>query len=134
MPWDEAATPILMSNAGGTPLPRQSTGHASRGADVSQYEHNGAWVITPRGDYDLHSIGPLSEALQAAVREHPKVVLDASGVTFADSTFLNLLILAHSAGTLRLAAPSPQVRRLCEITGVDGCLEIRASVYEAAVS
>ncbi|MER5296373.1 STAS domain-containing protein, partial [Streptomyces pharetrae] len=69
-----------------------------------------------------------------AVEAHPKVVLDASGITFADSTLLNLLILTHQAGTLRVAAPSQQLQRLCEITAVDTVLEIRQTVDDAATS
>lgn len=134
MPWDEAVTPALTSDTGGKSLPEHGTEHAPAGPSVLQYERCGAWVVAARGSYDMHSITPLAQALGAAVRERPKVVLDASGVTFADSSFLNLLILAHRVGTLRVVAPSRQVRLLCAITGVDTVLEIRETVDEAAVS
>ncbi|MFH9887460.1 STAS domain-containing protein [Streptomyces luteogriseus] len=134
MPWDEAGAPALTRDTGVELLPEQATEHAPQGAAVLQYTWLGAWVVVARGAYDMDSIPPLSDALRAAVREHPKVVLDASGITFADSTLLNLLILTHQTGTLRVVAPSPQLRRLCEITGVDGILEMRASLDEAAVS
>ncbi|MFF9815114.1 STAS domain-containing protein [Streptomyces sp. NPDC014006] len=123
-----------MSNTGGTPLPEQISGRASQEAGVLQYEWRGAWVIGARGAYDMESITPLADALKSAAAEHPKVILEASGVTFADSTFLNLLILIHRAGTLRLVAPSAPVRRVCEITGVDNLLEIRDTLDDAAVS
>ncbi|MEV0977766.1 STAS domain-containing protein [Streptomyces sp. NPDC049915] len=131
---DEAVGPTLMSDSGGTPLPEQATGRASQEAGVLQYEWRGAWVIAARGAYDMESITPLAEALEAAAKEHSRVVLEASGVTFADSTFLNLLILAHRTGTLRLVAPSAPVRRVCEITGVDNLLEIRDTLDDAVVS
>ncbi|MDT0386347.1 STAS domain-containing protein [Streptomyces dubilierae] len=134
MPWDEAAAPALMSGSSGVSLPRQSAGPASRGAEVAQYGWRGAWVVVARGAYDMDSVTPLADALETAARTHPKVILDASGVTFADSTFLNLLILTHRTVTLRVVDPSPQVRRLCEITGVDGLLELRATVDDAAAS
>ncbi|MFG3275769.1 STAS domain-containing protein [Streptomyces luteogriseus] len=135
MPWDEAGAPALTRDSGVELLPEQATAHAPEGAAaVLQYEWLGAWVVVARGAYDMDSIPPLSDALRAAVREHPKVVLDASGITFADSTLLNLLILTHQTGTLRVVAPSPQLQRLCEITGVDGILEMRASLDDAAVS
>lgn len=134
MPWDEAVTPALMSDAGGTAMPERAAEPAPQGTSVSQYEWRGAWVIAAHGSYDMDSTTPLADALEAAVGKHPKVVLDASGVTFADSTFLNLLILTHQTGTLRVVAPSPQVRRLCEITGVDGLLEMRATIDDAALS
>ncbi|MFJ8050369.1 STAS domain-containing protein [Streptomyces luteogriseus] len=134
MTWDEAGAPALTRDIRAELLPEQVTTHAPEGAAVLQYEWLGAWVVVARGTYDMDSITPLSDALGVAVREYPKVILDASGITFADSTLLNLLILTHKAGTLRVVAPSPQLRRLCEITGVDGILEMRTSVDDAAVS
>ncbi|MGA5363522.1 STAS domain-containing protein [Streptomyces purpurascens] len=134
MPSDEAVMPTPMNNAGGKPLPEQAAEQASQEPAVRQYEWHGAWVVAARGAYDMHSIKPLADALVTAARKLPKVVLDASGVTFADSTFLNLLILTHQAGTLRVVAPSPQLQRLCEITGVDSILEIRDTVDDAAAS
>ncbi|MGW5136925.1 STAS domain-containing protein [Streptomyces sp. NPDC004135] len=134
MPWDEAAAPALMSGGSGVSLPQPIARPASPAAAVSQYEWRGAAVVVARGAYDMDSVEPLADALETAARTHPKVVLDASGVTFADSTFLNLLILTHQAATLRVVDPSPQVRRLCEITGVDGLLELRATVDAAAAS
>ncbi|MER7625358.1 STAS domain-containing protein [Streptomyces sp. NPDC126503] len=97
-------------------------------------EWGGACVITARGDYDTDSITPLATALRNAITTYPKVVLDASGVTFADSAFLNLLVLTHRAGAFRLVSPSPQVRRICEITGLDTLLEIHPTVEDAALS
>ncbi|MFF7376799.1 STAS domain-containing protein [Streptomyces massasporeus] len=134
MPWDDAGVPALTRDTGTQLLPEQATTQTPEGAAVLQYEWLGAWVVVAHGSYDMDSITPLSDALGAAVGKHPKVILDASGITFADSTLLNLLILTHQAGTLRVVAPSLQLQRLCEITGVDGILETRASVDDAAVS
>ncbi|MEV7079614.1 STAS domain-containing protein [Streptomyces sp. NPDC093516] len=131
VPWDEAASPALMSDSGGASLPGQRTGPAAPGTAVERYARRDACVVVARGAWDMDSITPLADALRSAAREHPKVILDASGVTFADSTFLNLLILTHQAVTLRVVAPSPQVRRLCRITGVDGLLHLRATVEDA---
>jgi anti-anti-sigma factor len=134
MPWSEAVMPRLTSNADQTPLPRQAGDPAAEGASVTQYAWRGAWVVAAHGTYDLDSITPLETALRTAVEQHSKVVLDASGITFADSTLLNLLILTHQAGTLRLAAPSQPLQRICKITGVDNLLEIRQTVDDAALS
>ncbi|MFJ9825222.1 STAS domain-containing protein [Streptomyces sp. NPDC101160] len=97
-----------------------------------RYERGQAQVVEARGAYDLHTVGLLADALKAAAETHPKVVLDASGVTFADSAFLNLLILTHRTGKLRVAAPSERVRRLCEITGAGDVLRILDTVDAAA--
>ncbi|WP_225821294.1 STAS domain-containing protein [Streptomyces naphthomycinicus] len=134
MSWNEDVTPRLVGDADGEPLPGQADGGAPDGGAVTQYGCRGAWVVVARGSYDMQSIKPLADAMDAAARNHPKVVLDASGVVFADSTLLNLLIRAHRAGTLRIVAPPPQLRRLCALTGVDTLLETRASVEAAAAS
>ncbi|MEU6279643.1 STAS domain-containing protein [Streptomyces sp. NPDC047028] len=134
--------PMTPGQEGGPLMPEQATGQATEQitepateqAAMSEYAVHGAWVVVARGDYDMHTIAPLAKALEDGAGTRPKVILDASGVTFADSTFLNLLIRAHHSGTLRLVAPSPQVRRLCEITGADAVLEIRGTVDEAASS
>ncbi|WP_411070036.1 STAS domain-containing protein [Streptomyces sp. cmx-4-25] len=99
---------------------------------VTQYEAHGARVVVAHGDYDMQTIAPLAAVLRAAAEEHRSVVLDVSGVTFADSAFLNLLILTHRKTDLRLAGPRTPVRRILELTGVDSVLKVRETVEEAA--
>ncbi|SCE56676.1 STAS domain-containing protein [Streptomyces sp. OspMP-M43] len=132
--WNEAALSTRTSSASGTLAPERITVDAGYGSEVRQYEYGGAWVIVAAGEYDLGSIALLREALHTAARQYPKVVLDASAVTFADSALLNLLILTHQTGSLRIVAPSQQVRRLFEVSGVDSVLEIRQTIEEAAAS
>lgn len=132
--WNEAALSTRTSSASGTLAPERITVDAAYGPDVRQYEYRGAWVIVAAGEYDMGSITPLREALHTAARQYPKAVLDASAVTFADSALLSLLILTHQTGSLRIVAPSKQVRRLFEISGVDSVLEIRQTIEEAAAS
>lgn len=122
-----------MSNAGGKQW-SDLAGEEAPEDTVIQYEWRGAWVVAAHGSYDMDSIPPLADALGAAARKHPKVVLDTSGVVFADSSFLNLLILTHQAVTLRVVAPPRQLQRLFEITGADDVLEIRETVDDAVVS
>ncbi|WP_436954603.1 STAS domain-containing protein [Streptomyces sp. SudanB182_2057] len=99
---------------------------------MTQSECRGVRVISAHGSYDMCSVKPLAEALDAAAEEHRTVVLDASGITFGDSSLLNLLILAHQKTDLRVAAPTRQIRRLLEITGADTFLKVRETVEEAA--
>ncbi|MFF5635826.1 STAS domain-containing protein [Streptomyces sp. NPDC012825] len=101
-------------------------------AAATRYEAHGAGVVVARGSYDMQTVAPLATALGTAAEEYRKVVLDVSGVTFADSSFLNLLILTHRTTDLRLAGPTPQVKRLLEITGVDTVLTVRPTVEDAA--
>ncbi|MFC8230259.1 STAS domain-containing protein [Streptomyces sp. NPDC057287] len=98
---------------------------------VGQYQCHDAWVVVAHGECDMVTIAPLAEALKAATGKHTKVVLDASGVSFADSSFLNVLILAHQSATLYVAGAQPQLQRLFKISGVDALLHVRATVEEA---
>ncbi|MEI7030706.1 STAS domain-containing protein [Streptomyces pratensis] len=132
--WNEAAVSTRTSSASGAQAPELITMDASYGSEVRQYEYRGVWVIDASGEYDLGSIAPLREALLTAARQYPKVVLETSAVTFADSAFLNLLILTHQTGSLRIVAPSQQVRRLFGISGVDSVLKIHQTIEEAAAS
>ncbi|CAM5265358.1 STAS domain-containing protein OS=Streptomyces tendae OX=1932 GN=F3L20_18925 PE=4 SV=1 [Streptomyces tendae] len=125
MSWHEAVTGRTDDADAG--LPR-----GSEQVTVDQYAWRGAWVVAARGACDMCSVGSLSDALGVAAAAHPKVVLDASGITFADSSLLNLLILTRRAVDLRVAAPPQQMRRLLEITGVDEILDVRTTVDEAA--
>lgn len=101
-------------------------------AEVTQYAQHGVWVVAAHGSCDAQSITRLEEALTTAAWTQPKVVLDASGITFADSSLLNLLILTHRTVALRVAGPGPHLQRLLRITGLDAVLYVRATVEEAA--
>ncbi|MGW3933399.1 STAS domain-containing protein [Streptomyces microflavus] len=81
-------------------------------------------VIAPRGEFDLESLPPLKAQIDAAVATHGGVVLDASGITFADSSFLGLLLATHQHADLRIAAPSPVLTRLLSVVGADTVLHI----------
>ncbi|UXY40544.1 STAS domain-containing protein [Streptomyces albidocamelliae] len=81
-------------------------------------------VIALSGQIDYTDREQLQQAL-APPGSHPlRVVVDLSGVTFMDSTGLNLLIGAYHAltaahGWLRLAEPAETVTRALQITGID---------------
>ena len=134
MPSDEVVMPRRVSDAGerNAQVPGQADAQALEPATVMQYEWHGAGVVVARGSYDMDSITPLADALDTAASRHPKVVLDASNITFADSTLLNLLLLTHQATALRVAAPQQQLQRLLKLTGVDTILDVRATVEDAA--
>lgn len=129
MVGEEAVPPSHTCNAeySSKPASDQVEGQAA----VVQYKQRGAWVVVAHGAYDMDSITPLANALAAAAAEYPKVVLDTSGVSFADSTFLNLLIHTHEKTALRVVAPTPQLQRILQLTGTDALLEVRATVEDA---
>ncbi|MEV6951034.1 STAS domain-containing protein [Streptomyces sp. NPDC051183] len=103
-------------------------------ADVAvtvSHETPGTCVIEARGEFDLSTVAPLSDALAEAARTHSRVVLDASGIRFGDSSLLNLLLRVHRTTDLRIAAPGHQLRNLFAITGADTVLVVRDSVRSA---
>ncbi|MGW2280348.1 STAS domain-containing protein [Streptomyces sp. NPDC001770] len=83
-----------------------------------------ASVLAPRGDLDLDSLGPLTAQIEAAVDAHGAVILDAGDITFADSSFLRLILTTHDRADLRIANPSPTVDRLLRIVGADAFLHL----------
>ncbi|MFF7987339.1 STAS domain-containing protein [Streptomyces sp. NPDC007901] len=107
-------------------------GHSHPGPpEVVQYEFRGTRVFSAHGEYDPTSITLLADALQSAAEKCPRVVVDTTAVSFADSTFLNLLISIHHATDLRVVAPPAQLRRLLELTGADEVLKVRADLDDA---
>ncbi|ATZ28926.1 STAS domain-containing protein [Streptomyces lavendulae] len=89
------------------------------------------WVVIARGELDQDTLPPLQEALVSAADRYPLVVLDAAGVTFGDSSFLNLLLQVHHLTTLRIAAPGDRLRRLFALTGADTVLSVHPDVEHA---
>ena len=79
-------------------------------------------AISVTGEIDLSSVQDLEDCLEC---EPPArdVTLDFSGVSFMDSTGINVLIRAirrlRSGHTLRLVRPQATVRRVLEICGLD---------------
>jgi anti-anti-sigma regulatory factor len=61
-------------------------------------------VICPRGEFDFLTAASLTIALLGAAEGSGGVILDASGITFADSSVLNALMNAHQQTRLRIAA------------------------------
>ncbi|WP_405979888.1 STAS domain-containing protein [Streptomyces sp. NBC_00158] len=101
-------------------LPQDAGGS---GIAVEVLDH--AVAIRPTGEIDIDTAPALhralSEALAHASPAKP-VAVDCSALTFCDSSGLNVLLTARrtaqGTGTvIRLAAPSPQLQRLLEITG-----------------
>ncbi|MEU8951787.1 STAS domain-containing protein [Streptomyces sp. NPDC048489] len=88
-------------------------------------------VVVPCGDLDATTVQPLLEKLESARGRHGAVALDAAGIGFADSSFLNVLLRFHQSTDLRIARPLPLVRRLLEITGAGAVLNIYPTVTEA---
>jgi len=95
-------------------------------------------VLTAAGEMDSGTVQRLDAALDEAIRDHEShVVLDASGVTFIDSTGISSLVsglrrLNRARRRLALAfvAGGPLARAL-EVTGLDHTFECHATVDAA---
>jgi anti-sigma B factor antagonist len=114
--------------------PPHGAGHA---IGVTVRQDDDAFVLVVSGDLDLETISPLVTAL-VEIGEHAQagpVVLDLSGVGFADSSTVNVLLRAHSAlgPRLRVARPSAFIRRLFDIIGLWQALSVYDTVEDALV-
>lgn len=79
----------------------------------------------------MENLAPLRAALKTAAATPAVTVIDLSEVTFGDSTFLSTLLRAHQQIDLRLAAPTPVVRRLLNVTGADQVLHLFPTLKDA---
>jgi len=94
-------------------------------------------LVELAGEADITSL-QLKDVLDAEVAAGPVlVVLELSRLTFMDSWALHTILAAArklrgSGGTLALAAPSAEVRRMLELSGADTLVDVYASVQEAS--
>ncbi|WP_433892542.1 STAS domain-containing protein [Streptomyces sp. CA-111067] len=88
-------------------------------------------VVTALGDLDADTLQPLTDELQAAAATASGVILDVSGVTFGDSSFINLLLRTHQHTDLRVTGLGPPLDRLFRLVGVDAVLHIFPTITDA---
>jgi anti-anti-sigma factor len=93
-------------------------------------------VVAAPEEIDITTVYRLRAALAAAARQHAVVVVDMTRTHACDTAGLHVLVRAHrralaQGGELRLAMPSPDVRRLFAITGLDRVIRHFASLDEA---
>jgi anti-anti-sigma factor len=105
-------------------------------AHVTRDEIDGTVVLSAVGDFDLACVDTLRTAFGGALADSPKIVLDLSETTFADSTALGVMVAAakqaaHQGGWVRLVAPLPNVRKLLRVTAIDTVLGLYDSTEDA---
>ncbi|MGI5281912.1 STAS domain-containing protein [Nonomuraea polychroma] len=93
-------------------------------------------LISVSGEIDTTNADQLESFAGQVRRPGEPLVLDLSGLTFLDSTGLNVLLRLNSTaqeqgGGLHLAALRKIPARLLKITGVDRAMQIHANVDEA---
>ncbi|BCJ48657.1 anti-sigma-B factor antagonist [Actinoplanes sp. NBRC 14428] len=96
----------------------------------------GATVVHVRACLDAAVAPDLREALAAAVRRHPHVVIDLAGVHTLDDTGLGVLVRAHrtarrDGGVVCLVAPSRFVLTVLHTMHVDGLFPVFDDCAEA---
>jgi anti-anti-sigma factor len=105
--------------------------------NVEVGQSSDAAVVTVRGDVDLHSAPLLRDQLSALVDEGaPVIVLDLSDATFLDSMALGVILsvkklLAAEQRRLEVVVPTPEIRRIFEITMLDRVLDLHETQAEA---
>lgn len=114
---------------------------ASEASDRQSIElthHQRVVIVSLRNDLDLSDGTEVMLALDSA-RSDPgtaATLLDLAGLTFADSTLLNLILRAHldhqtAARPFVLAGPyDSAVDRLFDITGVSDVLDLTGSLED----
>jgi anti-sigma B factor antagonist len=92
---------------------------------------SGCVTLRLTGEIDLYTAPSVREAALRAISHHDGALhVDLSGVTFMDSTGLEVLLATRrraelSGGSLQLIDPTPSVLRVLEVTGVDRLFQIR---------
>jgi anti-sigma B factor antagonist len=87
-------------------------------------------VLKVAGEVDIQTSPVLHDHLTRVLDEgHTSVIVDLTDVTFLDSTGLSVLIAGlkrcqGSGGSLRVASPQPNVRRVLEVTGLDDVFDL----------
>jgi anti-anti-sigma factor len=102
---------------------------------------SGAVVLLLSGELDHDTAEPLRAALDAALAAGGPVrlIVDCGGLSFCDSTGLNILLRARLAaeaagGSVELASLGRQVARMLRLTGADGVFAIHPDLSAALPS
>jgi anti-anti-sigma factor len=109
-----------------------------RGLDLSTHSESGITIAELAGELDIANAPALREQLLSFLRPgSSRLVIDLSKVSFCDATGLAVLVsTARRAGLLggflRLAAVSPQVAQVLEITGLHRHLANFPTVHAAS--
>ncbi|WP_324768233.1 STAS domain-containing protein [Streptomyces kunmingensis] len=96
-------------------------------------------VVTPCGEMDLHDLTEVVDTLTGVLSDTSTdaTLLDLSQLTFADSVFLNQILVTYSGHAAKrrplvLCGPlHDSVQRLLEITGTDSVLPLAAGRQDA---
>ncbi|MEU9331440.1 STAS domain-containing protein [Streptomyces canus] len=95
-------------------------------------------VVTVQGEIDHDVKDALSEALisEDGTAAPPRIVVDLSGVTFMDSSGINVFVAVYrqvegAQGWLRIAGAQGPVLRILALVGVDALIPCHPTVEQA---
>ena len=113
-----------------------SAAHEASLRFTSPTDRGGYAIAAPSGDLGIASAPALREQLRSLLRAASQLIIDLSAVEHADASGLAVLVgSARRArllgGSLRLAAPSPEVARVLSATGINQHLDIFPTVRAA---
>jgi anti-anti-sigma factor len=103
---------------------------------TSRADRGGYVIAALGGELGIASAPALREQLLGLLRAASHLIIDLSAVEHADASGLAVLVGSRRrarllGGSLRLAAPSPQVARVLSVTGLNQHLEIFPTVRAA---
>jgi len=113
-----------------------SAAHEASLRFTSPTDRGGYAIAALTGDLGIASAPALREQLRSLLRAASQLIIDLSAVEHADASGLAVLVgSGHRArllgGSLRLAAPSPEVARVLSATGINKHLDIFPTVRAA---
>jgi anti-anti-sigma factor len=96
-------------------------------------------MITVTGELDITNAAQLETYVRRQMLPREAVVLDLAGLTFMDSSGLDVLLRLHAAlrhhgSDLHVTAVHGMPARILQITGIDEALNLHSSVEQAIVS
>lgn len=100
---------------------------------------NGAAIMRLTGEVDISSAHLMTQGFQRAADDAlGDVIIDATGVSFMDSTGLHALVegkrLLHERGARIVLVPSLQVRRVLELVFPDPLFAARVETLDEAMA
>jgi anti-anti-sigma factor len=119
----------------GSAVPHCAAHEASLGL-TSRADRGGYVIAALRGELGIASAPALREQLLSLLRAASHLIIDLSAVEHADASGLAVLVGSRRrarllGGSLRLAAPSPEVARVLSATGLNQHLDIYPTVRAA---
>ena len=101
-------------------------GRAADAAIRTGSDPTGTPIVTVSGDLDISNADALDAAVTSITATSPeRLIFDLSGLRFIDSAGITVLLGATAkVNDVRIRKPSPAVRRVVELTGLDEVLPI----------